>query len=185
MGILVEPMKEVSFLPVDHSLVANYIALGKQSYEQHYLHLWEQGDPISFFNTYLSEKVVQDLVEHPGAFPHIILYKDRPMGILNVSVLEEVAKRKLLLDKIYILREFTGNQVGTTALSFIEDVAQRLNLGQIMLYAMKKGKPFLFYQRHGFKIIGETEIALPHVLHSEKEMWVMEKTIASPTLAQP
>jgi GNAT superfamily N-acetyltransferase len=181
-------MQALSYIPVDLNNMGNYIALGKMSYEQHYLHLWEKQDPSSFFNTYLSEKAVKGLVEDPNSFPYIIYSNKNAVGILNVSLYDDIKhgsqnNLSLLLDKIYILKACTGQQVGSAALSFIEHMARTHQREHILLYAMKKGKPFHFYKRHGFRVVGETEITLPKVLATEKEMWVMEKTIKLPSFS--
>ena len=183
-------MDTISFVAVEHDRVADYMALGKASYAAHYLHLWEGKDPSSFFKTYLSEKVVRALVDQPSAFPHIILFENRPAGILNVSLQDDCSeshqdRKTLLLDKMYILKEFTGQHLGSTALMFIERLAIKHKASAIVLYAMKKGKPFLFYKKNGYQVVGETEITLPHVLPNEKGMYIMEKTIPLTARAKP
>ena len=42
---------------------------------------------------------------------------------------------------------------------------------------MKKGKAKNFYQKHGYKIIGESNVELSGVLEEEKAMWVMAKEL--------
>ncbi|WP_350287552.1 GNAT family N-acetyltransferase [uncultured Croceitalea sp.] len=167
--------------PVTAANLLDYIRVGIQSYQEHYLHLWENGDPSSFVNAYLTETSVLPALKDPKQGFYLIKEKDTPLGILNVTFdaprANFLSKDNLLLNKIYLLKSQSGRGVGAKTLDFVEQLAIKHDKNLVWLLAMQKGKPKDFYQKHRYKIIEAAEIQLSGVLHSEKAMWLMAKQL--------
>lgn len=170
---------KIDFLPVSEENIQRYIEVGIQSYTEHYLHLWKNQDPSPFINAYLTKsKVVSNLKDSNQLF-FIIAFNGLDVGILNITLDDKkgyfLSERNVLLNKIYLLKNYSNIGIGTKTLLFTEELARKRNKEIVWLYAMKKGKPLSFYKKHNYKIIEDSCIALEQVLDEEKEMWLMAK----------
>ena len=171
----------LDFLPVTSQNLQRYLNTGIQSYKEHYLHLWKNSDPNPFISTFLTKESVLKNLQDPNQLFYIISADDNDAGILNITLDDEkgcfLSKNNLLLNKIYLLRSYANGGIGSKSLEFTYQLAKKYQKDLVWLYAMKKGKPVQFYQKHGFQIIKEAFIELPYVLEKEKEMWLMAKKI--------
>lgn len=169
---------EVTFDPVSTANIDAYLSVGIQSYKEHYLHLWQKRDPSPFINAHLTESSVLKSLKDPNQFFFLVKVGNQNAGILNITLDSEkeksIAKKHLLLNKIYLLNSFSGKGVGSKTIGFVNKIAKKNQKDTILLYAMKKGKPLEFYKKHGYQIIKEAFIDLPNVLDQEKEMWLMK-----------
>ncbi len=172
---------EVTFAPITELNLPQYLEVGRQSYNEHYLHLWENRDPRSYFATSFTETQVQQEVKDPNCDNFLIQYKIAYAGVLKLSKhygwREWKDKEALYLHRIYLLREFSGKGLGKVVLEFVTTYAKRLDKKVIWLETMKKGKALNFYRANGFEIAGETVITLAGVLPAEKEMWILIKKL--------
>jgi len=170
---------EVTFTPVTAVHIETYLLVGITSYKEHYLHLWENKDPSPFINAHLTkEGVLKGLTDSKQLF-YIISADKHNVGILNITfdAHKENSKNNLLLNKIYLLKAYSGIGIGSKTLDFIHNLAKKYKKEVVFLYAMKKGKPLNFYKKHGYTIVEEAFIDLPKVLDTEKEMWLMTKNV--------
>lgn len=155
------------------------MAIGVRSYREHYLHLWQNNDPSPFIEAHLTEEAVDKALNDPLSHLYIISFEGMKVGILkitqNVHHEPAIPKNNLLLNKIYLLKRFSGKGIGSTTLAFVHDLAKEQDKEMVWLFAMKKGKAVDFYKSHGYTIIRETTLNLPSVLPSEKEMWIMAR----------
>ena len=172
---------EVTFEFVDHSNIDLYVNVGQQSYREHYLHLWENEDPLSYLSiSFYHEPVMKELLD-THCENYLIKTINGIAGVLKISFDKGYgkwsAKDSLYLHRIYLLNAYSGIGVGKATLEFVCEKARAHNKKVIWLEAMKKGVAKNFYQKNGFKIVGETIITLKGILHQESEMWVMAKTL--------
>lgn len=172
---------KIDFLPVSEKNIQRYIKVGVQSYTEHYLHLWKNQDPSPFINAYLTQGKVVSNLKDPNQLYFIIVFDGLDVGILNITLDAKtgyfLSERNLLLNKIYLLKDYSNIGIGTKTLLFTEALARKYTKEITWLYAMKKGKPLSFYKKHGYEIIKEAIIELDNVLDHEKEMWLMAKKI--------
>lgn len=172
---------DLIYEPVTKANLADYIRVGIQSYQEHYLHLWENENPSSFVNAYLTEASVLPALKDPKQGFYLIKENDMPLGILNITFdaprANFLSKDNLLLNKIYLLKSQSGKGVGAKTLDFVERLAIENRKNLVWLLAMQKGRPKAFYQKHGYNIVEAAEIELPGVLHAEKAMWLMAKPL--------
>ncbi len=172
---------EVTIDAVTKENINDYIAVGIQSYKEHYLHLWQNNDPTPFIDAYLKKEPILKALKDPKQLFYLIKAGTSNVGILNLTFdLEQeknIPKRNLLLNKIYLLKSYSGMGIGSKTLEFVYDLGKKYQKKVLWLYAMKKGKPLNFYKNHGFDVLKEAFIHLPHVLDEEKEMWLMVKKL--------
>ncbi|NAY90342.1 hypothetical protein GTQ34_00285 [Muricauda sp. JGD-17] len=161
--------------------VDTYIRVGKKSYCEHYLHLWENEDPSPYLNSSFTHEVVSSELENPNVINFLVKANDVPTGIVKLIIDqpldEHSAKDSLLAQKIYLLKSFSGMGIGQKVLRLIENYAIDLNKKLVWLDTMQKGKPLNFYLKNGFKINKESALTLPGAIPSEKPMWILTKQL--------
>lgn len=172
---------EIDFQPLHPDLLRDYIAVGKQSYSEHYLHLWKNQNPQSYFEVSFTVPQVQFEMRDSNSENYLIRCDQEYAGILKLSKHQGWGSwtdhEALYLHRIYLLQGFSGKGVGKVTLEFVETYAKKLAKKVIWLETMKKGKALNFYKNNGFEIAGETQIDLRGVLPEEKGMWVLIKRI--------
>lgn len=170
---------DITFEPLIPKMVPLYCEVGMQSYQEHYVQLWENGDPYPFYEENLTVKAVSEGLKNPKQFFYIIHSQKVPIGVLKLSLDvpfgKEVPLENILINKIYLLKAHTGKGLGNKCLLFAEQFAKDHHRKCIWLYTMKKGRAKQFYLKHGYIIFGESEVTFPGILEEEKEMWVMKK----------
>ena len=172
---------EIAFDPLSPETVQAYIEVGIQSYKAHYLHLWENQDPTPYLETSFTLKTVVKELNDPNCYNYLVKFRGKNAGVLKIVTNRgwgnwEV-KDALYLHRIYLLKNATGKNIGEVVLDFAQNLAHSFQKQIIWLETMKKGKAKNFYQKHGYGIIGESNVELSGVLENEKEMWVMGKYI--------
>ena len=171
----------IHFEKLTEKTIAKYCALGRQSYTEHYLHLWEGNDPKSYLNTSFTEEVVTQELKDPNCRNFIVKHDRSNAGILKVSIdkgcVNFTHREALYLHRIYLLNEYSGKGIGKATLNFVTDMATSFRKKIIWLEAMKKGSAHKFYMSNGFEILGDTKVALPGVIEKESEMWLLGKNL--------
>lgn len=170
---------EVFLEPVSSSTVDLYIKVGKKSYYEHYLHLWEDEDPNAYISRSFTVSVVQAELKNPNIANFLVKIDNESIGIVklvrNKGLDEYSDEASLLAEKIYLLKSFSGKGFGKKVLQLIENYALDLNKTVIWLDTMQKGGPLNFYLKNGFTIKKEGELNLSGAKSSEKAMWVLTK----------
>ncbi len=166
---------------VDVTTLETYIAVGKKSYREHYLHLWENEDPtpyisIGFTNTIVSAELMDSNVTN-----YLVKMGQDIVGIVklvkNKGVDEFPDETSLKAEKIYLLKAFSGKGLGKKVLQLIEKEAIDLKKKVVWLDTMQKGKPLQFYLKNGFKIKRESELTILGAKPSEKAMYILTKQL--------
>ncbi len=176
------PMNPKVFLErVRKESIDTYIQVGKQSYCEHYLHLWKNKNPSPYLNSSFTREVVQGELKNTNAINFLVKADHATAGIvkllLNEPLDEFSAKDSLLAQKIYLLKAYSGKGIGTKVLQLIEEYAKSRNKKVVWLDTMKKGKPINFYLKHGYNIKKSGELKLPGAIPSERPMWILTKQL--------
>ncbi|WP_298928324.1 GNAT family N-acetyltransferase [uncultured Allomuricauda sp.] len=171
----------IYFEPVNSSTIDTYILVGKKSYQEHYLHLWENEDSTPYISKSFTKTIVQNELFDPNIENFLVQAEHTTVGIVKLiknKALDELSSENALLaEKIYLLQAYSGKGLGKMVLQLIESYAKDLNKDVIWLDTMKKGNPINFYLKNGFKIKRESELKLSGAKLSEKEMWVLTKQL--------
>lgn len=172
---------DLNFIPVTLDNLDTYLEVGVKSYREHYLHLWTNADPTPYISNGLNKSVVQKELKDPNASHYVINYKGEMVGILKLVLncgIDEIPQEEALkAEKIYLLKAYSGKGLGKLTLQWIESKAKSLNKQLVWLDTMQKGNPINFYQKNGYVIKRESEVALPGVLEAEKPMWILTKKL--------
>ncbi len=170
---------EVFLEPVSPSTINLYIQVGKKSYYEHYLHLWEDRNPNAYISKSFTVSVVQAELKNPNIANFLVKVNNESIGIVKLvrnKALDEYSDgESLLVEKIYLLKSYSGKGFGRKVLHLIENYARNLNKKIVWLDTMQKGGPLNFYLKNGFAIKKEGALNLPGAKSTERAMWVLTK----------
>lgn len=169
----------VHFEPLRPATYEAYIEVGTKAYHQHYLHLWPDGDPSPYISSSFTHEVLQKEEGNTNTMHYLIKSDAKTIGILkftlDAGIQSFTPQEALYVDKIYIVQEYSGQGIGQKTIRFVLLRAQELGKKIIWLDTMQKGPALQFYLKNGFEIIGKSEVQLPNVLPTEKQMYIMAK----------
>jgi GNAT superfamily N-acetyltransferase len=168
---------EAYITPLNTDLVETYCQIGIAAYLDHYTHLWKTGNPDPYFNQYYrAEQVLIDL-DNSNLVHALIYVQKKPVGILKLDLNRQHPNfypgNTLFLEKIYILKAYTGLGLGRALLDQFCEWGRQLNRQGLWLETMFKGPARQFYIKYGFRHLGDTSVPYPEVLPQEKGMWVV------------
>ena len=167
--------------PLTEKHYDSYIEIGRKAYDQHYLHLWKNQDSTPYLESSFTREVLKKESTDNNTALFIIHYDGNPAGVLkiieNSPISPYSAEDALLLEKIYILKEFTGKGIGREVLDFTEQRAKELHKKIIWLDTMQNSPALHFYLAYGFEIHGETKLHFQTVLDRERPMYQLVKSL--------
>jgi len=171
----------VHFEPLKPSAYTTYIKVGTKAYNQHYKHLWKNQNSTPYLNASFTLDVLEQEAQDTNTSLFLIKKKNYAIGILKIvlqSALEDCTeKRSLCIEKIYILKENTGQGVGKKVLQFVTLRAQELQKKIVWLDTMQKGPALHFYLKNGFEIYREKTLHFSETIAAERPMFVLTKAI--------
>lgn len=97
--------------------------------------------------------------------------------ILDAAIGDYTPQDALLLEKVYLLKEYAGRGIGRKVLSFVEAYALERNKGALWLDTMKNGPALYFYLSYGFEIWGDQRLEFENVREGEKPMYILGKRL--------
>ena len=175
---------EIKFEAVASVNCELYCKIGIKAYKEHYLHLWENNDPTPYIEESFTTDVVRhELKDNPSSL-WLIYNGDTAVGILKLikgAPIEPYnSKEALLLEKIYILNEFSGLGIGSLALNWIETYCLNSDKQVIWLETMQIGPALNFYLKNGYHILNVKQLKFDQVLDKQKPMFVLLKKVKKP-----
>ena len=172
---------QIEFVPVTSINKATYIEVGIRSYEEHYLHLWPNSDPSPYFDNNYTEEIVTKELLNDNLQHYLVVYDLEPVGLFklvnNAALQSYRSEDALLVEKIYLLADYSGMGLGKACLHFIIEKARKKGKEIIWLDTMKNGRAVEFYLKFGFEIVGEKELPYPSALDSQKAMVILQYTL--------
>lgn len=171
----------IQFVKLKPELYNTYIEIGTKAYDQHYKHLWPNGDTITYIKNSFSKEVLLNEENDADTVLYLIKINSAYVGILKITLHKQVQEYSkadaLYLDKIYILNEFSGKGIGSKSLKFVEQVAVDHSKRAIFLESMQKGLALPFYLSKSFSIVANTQVPFSNVIEKEKPMHLLRKDI--------
>lgn len=127
--------------------------LAIQSYKESYTEIWHDQGEAYLEKFYSKSKLESELSDSLCAF-FLIYQSETPVGFfkLRENGLPPYDLTECLeLNKIYILRAYTGNKIGYRTLLFIKDLSRAEGRTILWLNVMEASEARNFYERNGFE----------------------------------
>jgi GNAT superfamily N-acetyltransferase len=161
-------------LPLDPLLVS----ISTKTYLENYLYLWED-QAISYLQTFYSEETFLRELNDPTLNYYLIYVQEIPAGFFKIKVVEASHKTgtSLMIDKLYLLKQFTGKQVGKQVLAHIEELALLQGFKLLSLQVMDSSPAKLFYLKNGYQQTGETRLTYPFIKKAYNLLLTLEKEL--------
>lgn len=171
----------IHITPITKAEYDTYIEVGTKAYNQHYLHLWPNGDSTPYIESSFTNDILLKEETNTNTILFLI-YKDKQAaGTLKITIDCPLASfssnEALLVDKIYLLKEYSGKGIGKKILQFVMLRAKELNKKIVWLDTMQKGPALNFYLKNGFKIHSDAKVHFMEVIEEEKPMYVLVKKV--------
>lgn len=171
----------MEIIPLTEDGFDSYIEIGKKAYDQHYLHLWKNQDSSPYHESSFTRDVLQKEATDDATELSIIHYDGEAAGVLKIIKDSPIhpysAEDALLLEKIYILKGYTGKGIGKEVLDFTEQRAKELRKKIVWLDTMQNGPALHFYLAYGFEIHSETKLHFETVHDRKRPMYQLVKTL--------
>lgn len=171
----------IQFEMLKPELYNTYIEIGTKAYDQHYKHLWPNGDTATYIKNSFTKEILLIEEKDNDTVLYLIKLNSKHVGILKVTLhkqLQDYSKiDALYLDKIYILNEFSGKGIGSKTLKFVEQIAADHSKKAIFLESMQKGMALPFYLSHSFSIVANTKVPFNNVIEEEKPMYLLKRSL--------
>jgi len=162
------------------------VALSKDIYKEHYLHLWNEGGADWYMNEYAyPENVLRKELADKNIM-YCIAYKNhRALGYLKIKINETLQGfeelNALEVERIYIYKEATGKGLGKQLMNYVFDIARQHKKDLVFLKAMDSSDAAIaFYKSIGFEICGSFQLPMPTFEWMKKEfrgMVVLKKDL--------
>ena len=150
------------------------------SYLQHYTYLWHDSGESYVHSNFNYEKFRNEIVD-PNSFFFLLLTEAKPVGMVKLNVNSRMgnctAAEALELERIYIVKEASGQGLGMQTLDFIINFAQQRNKKWIWLKAMDSSRAVEFYKKFGFVILDETYLGYAQMKNEFRKMLIMGKEL--------
>lgn len=169
----------VHFEPITPEVYENYIEVGTRAYKQHYLHLWPNENSSPYIKRSFTRAVLEKEENDKNTILYRILIHTKAVGIfkltLDRAMGEYEASEALCVDKIYILKEYSGKGIGKKVLQFAMLRAREMHKKIIWLDTMQQGRALDFYLKNGFEIYEKSKVTLPTIIEEKSLMWILIK----------
>jgi GNAT superfamily N-acetyltransferase len=153
--------------------------IGIRSYLPHYMHLWKDGGVDWYLQRCFGKESLQIELADKNIEYYIVTAENRSIGILKLVLQKSLPASKitnaLYLEKIYLVKEWTGKGVGRKLMEFTFNRANELNRDCVWLMAMDTSdKPITAYQRAGFTEHSRTRLDFERMKEEFRGMVVMK-----------
>lgn len=139
--------------------------IGRTSFIESHGHSASEADINNYVNRVYTENVFSSELSDPKNIYHIIYHQNKTAGYSKIIFnsphpnieTNEITK----MERIYLLKEFYGLQLGLELFQFNVDLSKSEEQKGMWLFVWKENKRAVnFYQKMGFKIIGEHDFRI-------------------------
>ncbi|WP_340202702.1 GNAT family N-acetyltransferase [Ascidiimonas sp. W6] len=154
--------------------------IAEKAYIEHYSHIWKDGPEFylnkSFSRDVFLEELTRDTIEF-----YLIYYLEYPVGIIKINLFKDFRGNEnpymMELEKIYIIKEYTGRKIGATTISFLKHIAVNKNISNIWLSVMTSSKSISFYKKQNFVSVSNWFLDFDNLKDDYREMLIMNLEI--------
>jgi GNAT superfamily N-acetyltransferase len=126
-----------------------------QSYKEHYLYLWtEQRFAEWYMNKSFSVTSLTEQMKNEEALFYLVTTNGKAIGFIKLNKNKPLpgddAVNSIELERIYLLKAFSGKGIGTEVLQMIIDKSKEEGKRVLWLKSMDSSDSLFFYQKRGF-----------------------------------
>ncbi len=166
--------------PCTQNEIPDLISVARQSYKEHYLHLWYDGGDWYLQNNFTDEQFTKELAD-PNAALFLIIDEQIPVGFIKLNIdkgYENYSDAEALeLERIYFLKSAAGKGLGKATIKFVAQFAKQRNKSVVWLKTMDSAPSVEFYKRVGFTILGDYFLPYEQMKVEYRGMFVMIKAL--------
>lgn len=136
-----------------------------QSYNEHYTHIWDDHGR-AYLKRFYDKQVFERSLKSDSNHHYLIYLEGTPVGFFKLKENGLAPFRDedcLELNKLYILKDYTGQSVGHRTMKFIFELTRRKNRHLLWLNVMAESKAKSFYEHFGFESCHEVALDYPHM----------------------
>jgi diamine N-acetyltransferase len=149
--------------------------IGRETYQQHFAHLWSRAGLEKYLGEHFTETVLTDHVKTKSISYRIAFYDQLPAGLVKIKFDQQMPAppfdRGMELEKIYLLETFTGKGLGKEIITGLLAEAKENNFPFVWLDVLKSNqRAKKLYTALGFDVVGEIGFATDV---AKIDMWIM------------
>jgi ribosomal protein S18 acetylase RimI-like enzyme len=134
--------------------------IGKQTFLETFGNQNAKEDMVKYLNNSFSNKKVIDEIVNPDTIFFLFKLKNKTIGYLKINIGDAQTEindnRSLEVERIYVLKEFHGQNIGQQIFNTALDFAKKMNLDYIWLGVWERNERAInFYKKNGFIEFGE------------------------------
>jgi len=156
--------------------IKDLVEVSTKSYMEHYVYLWLDNG-TNYIKTNFNTDKISEEISDPNS--HFFLIRDGQYSVglikLNINCKTNNFSEALALEleRIYLIKDYSGKGLGKKAIQFVIDFARTKGKQIIWLKAMQSSMAVEFYKKHGFIIVGETTLNYPEIKSEFQKMFIM------------
>lgn len=133
--------------------------IGRQTFYETFAWGNSEEDMLSYLNSTFSEERLAEEINNPFSEMYFAVMESEPVGYMKINhgpAQNEFQEDSCLeIERLYVLKDFQGKNVGQTLLLKALSIAAWKNLDYVWLGVWEKNtKAIRFYEKKGFKSIG-------------------------------
>lgn len=137
-----------------------------QSYNDTYQYLWKDGG-TSYLNTFYKKDIFKNELSATNIY-YFLIYEDKnAIGYfkLKESAIESYSADECMeLDKLYLLKKYTGKGIGKTIMNYILSFSKEKNRSILWLKVMESSPARFVYEKSGFVPINKYDLTYPEII---------------------
>ena len=155
--------------------------IGRTTYVPYYPHVWYPGGQEWYLEKcFNAATLTAELADANVEYLLAIDQEEQMVGFLKLLLWqplpEDPVSNALFLEKIYLFPAYFGQGAGRLLLAQVEEKAREFGRQLIWLQVMRTG-PVKAYEQAGYHIMGPTRFEHALLLESERDGWVMGKSL--------
>jgi GNAT superfamily N-acetyltransferase len=168
----------LSYVECEQRVGPLILSISRTTYLENYSYLWED-EGRSYLQRFYSEEGLLSDLQNPMVSLYLIYLDDIAVGFFKLKRLDspELNGSSMMIDKLYLLKAFTGKQIGKQVLTHIEELACVEGYKQVSLQVMDSSPAKFFYLKNGYIQTGEDSLGYPYMKKAYNVILTLEKKI--------
>jgi len=166
----------ITITPCTKEDIDDMLHVLRQSYLEHYTYLWYDNG-AGYMQASFNAGRLNDELSNPNSAFFLLHDGQKFVGLIKLNINSPIAgypaDTALELERIYFIKEASGQGLGKEAINFVVSYAKQKQKTLIWLKAMDSSAAVEFYKKTGFRVISEFDLQYPNLKDEYKKMYVM------------